>query len=881
MALKDSIKKYSKQLKWFWGLFFGGILMVFLFFYAIAEWELFGALPSFEELENPKSNLAAEIYSSDRVLLGTFFKENRSNVEYNELSQTTVKALVSTEDERFYEHSGIDARSLARAVTAAGNAGGGSTLTQQLAKLLFTREPSDNIVKRVIQKLKEWIIAVRLERQYTKDEILTMYLNKVDFVNNAVGIKSAARIYFSKLPKDLSIQESAVIVGMCKNPALFNPIRREKKVQERRNVVMGQMLRNKILTQHEFDSLKVLPLKLKVSLASHKEGVATYFREELRRWMTDWCSKNENPSTGRNYDLYRDGLKIYTTINYKMQMYAEQAVKSHLGGELQDVFFKHWRNKKGVYGKMAPFYFEGLDEKRYKEAVDKIIVEGIRASSRYNAELDQHPNIRQLLQKYLKYKDPDNSYEARLKAMEENRYFYQSQLNSYKKDSINSPLGSEKAAAFRDSLAQMKERMEELRQERGDMKEDLERAWKAYQRVWKPFDDSMMRAFNKPVKVKIFTWKGEKDTVMSLRDSVHYAKWYLQTGMLSVDPQTGYIKAWVGGIDYKHYQYDHVSQGRRQVGSTFKAFVYATAVENGTGPCDKVLNIPVTFPAGMYGLQAPWTPGNSEVSKLDGREVTLKMALANSINTVSAQMMYKYGPVAIIDVARRCGITSPLERVPSICLGTADISLKEMVTAYSCFANKGVRVDPTFILRIEDKNGNVIYTSRPHTTEALSEETAYKMYELLSGIAAYGPVVDGEKTFGTGIRLRSSAKPYGNIPKSIRIAGKTGTTQNQSDGWFMGITPDVVTGVWVGCDDRSAHFTSLRLGMGTNMALPIWGYYMNSLYKDKTLNISKGEIEKPASLSGISFNCEEAGGDYNFNMDNIIEGGGGSGRDNE
>ncbi len=877
MALKDSIKKYSKQLKWIWGLFFTGVLLVFLFFYAISEWELFGTLPSFDELENPKSNLAAEIYSSDRVLLGTFFKENRSNVEFKEIAPIVIQTLIATEDERFFEHAGIDPRALARAIKGMGKDGGGSTLTQQLAKLLFTEKPADNIVVRVIQKLKEWVIAVRLERHYTKEELVTMYLNKVDFINNAVGIKSASRIYFSKLPSELNMQQAAMFVGMCVNPSLYNPVRKTRAdtVLYRRNVVMTQMVRSNIISQKQRDSLKVLPLGLKLSLASHKEGTATYFREELRRYMSDWCSRNINPSTGENYSLYRDGLKIYTTINSKMQTYAENAVKSHLGGELQDVFFKHWKNKNGVYKKMAPFYFEGVNEKQYKEQVDKIIVEGIRSSSRYNAELDQRLHIRKALAKYLKYKDPDNSYEARLKSMEENRYFYQSQLNSYKRDTANSPLGAEKAAAFKDSVDQLKERMEEVRNERKDIQEDVDRAWKAYQRVWKPFDDSIMRAFNKPIKTTIFTWKGDKDTIMSLRDSVHYAKWYLQTGMLSVDPQTGYIKAWVGGINYKHYQYDHVSQGRRQVGSTFKAFVYATAVENGWGPCDKVLNNPVTFPQGMYGIQSSWTPKNSEVSKLDGEVVTLKIALANSINNVSAFFMHEYGPEAIIDVARRCGITSPLDMLPSICLGTPDISLKEMVSAYSCFANKGVWVEPTYILRIEDKNGNVIFNSHPKTREALSEETAFKMVELLSGIAAYGPIIKGEKTYGTGIRLRSSAKPYGNIPYSIKIAGKTGTTQNQSDGWFMGITPDVVTGVWVGCDDRSAHFTSLRLGMGTNMALPIWGYYMNSLYKDKDLKISKDAIEKPASLGGVRFDCEEKNSDFNFNMDDIIEGGGG------
>jgi len=866
MALKD----FKKQLIWFWSIFFGGVLLVFLFFVAISEWELFGALPTFEQLENPNTNQAAEIYSSDRFLLGTFFKENRSNIEYKELSPYLVKALVATEDERFYEHSGIDPRALARAVQGMGRAGGGSTLTQQLAKLLFTERPSDNIITRTIQKLKEWVIAVRLERQYTKDEILTMYLNKVDFVNNAVGIKSAARIYFSKFPIDLNAQESAMIIGMCKNPALFDPRKREKKVQQRRNVVLGQMVRNKTLTQHEMDSIKVFPLGLKLSLASHKEGLATYFREELRRYMTDWCSKNINPSTGEHYDLYRDGLKIYTTINYRMQEHAEAAVKSHLGGELQAKFFSHWNNKTGIMKKMAPFYFAGLGPKEYEAAVNKIIIDGIRASSRYNSELDRHIYIRDLLRKYNKNLSPQNALADERRMAEERRFYFQTQVNNLKKDT-SAEGAAEKLAAYRDSAEMFTTKKEELKEEIEDLAEGVRSSWQAYQKAWKPFDDSMMVAFNKPVKTKLFSWKGDIDTIISLRDSVRYAKKYLQTGLLSVDPATGYIKAWVGGINYKHYQYDHVSQGRRQVGSTFKAFVYAAAIENGISPCEKVLNVPVTFPAGMYGLQSSWTPKNSAASILDGESITLKMALANSINSVSAYFMKQYGPAAIVDVARRCGITSPLESNPSICLGTADLSLKEMVAAYATFANKGTWKEPTFILRIEDKNGNVIYTPHPSSHEAMSEESAYKMVELLSGVAAYGPMVKGQKTYGTGVRLRNPAKPYGGIPYSIKIAGKTGTTQNQSDGWFMGITPDVVTGVWVGCDDRSAHFTSLQLGMGTNTALPIWGYYMNSLWKDPHLKVSKGSIPVPESLKGESYNCEEIPSKPSFE-DDVMKG---------
>ena len=859
MSKKEIKTSNKKSIKAFWGMFASGIGMFYLLFYGIATFEFLGELPTFEELENPKSHLATEIYSSDAHLLGTIFKENRSMCEQDELSQHLIDALVATEDERYYEHKGIDGKSLLRAVIKLGSAGGGSTITQQLAKMLFTGKASRSIVERVGQKFNEWVIAVQLEKQYTKKEIVTMYYNRLDFVNQGVGIKSAANIYFSSTPKELKIEQAAMFAGMAKNPSLYNPLRREEKTRKRRNVAMKQMMKNGFITQEEYDSLRVLPLGLKLNRASHKEGVATYFREEVRGQLRKILKRIEKPSGGK-YDLYRDGLKIYTSINYDMQMAAENAVKTHLGTELQDAFFKHWKRKSKSSRRTEPFYFEDMTRTEKAEMVEKLIQNGIRTSSRYKKALATKPELQKRTYKRNRLFTKLNRLNNKRDHFDEERYKKQQELNRLNKDTINSAFVLREKKAVRKSLKQAQDSLNKYKKRIKKDRKPYEVAHKAYYELWKPFDDTMQIAFKKPVQMKIFTWKGsgEIDTLLSPRDSVIHHKWYLRTGVLSIDPKTGFIKAWVGGIDYKHFQYDQV-RGTRQVGSTFKPFVYACAIENGVSPCENILNAPVTFPEGMYGLEESWTPSNSGSSPLDGENVSLKMALANSLNSVSAKIMKDFGPLAVIDVARRCGITTSIEPVPSICLGTPDVSLFEMVSAYSVFANKGIWIEPSFILRIEDRNGSTIWSPTPKRREAMTEENAYKMLELLGGVAAYGPRVNGRATYGTGVRLRSSNRPYGGIPSSIKIAGKTGTTQMQSDGWFMGITPDLVTGVWVGCEDRAAHFTSLRLGMGTNTALPIWGYYMNSVYKNKNLNVSKGWFELPSTLKKEEFDCKKNG----------------------
>jgi penicillin-binding protein 1A len=859
---KDNITTSNKEsLKLFWGVFSSGVALLSVLFYGIAAFEFLGELPTFEELENPKSHLATEIYSSDAHLLGTIFKENRSICEQDELCEYLFEALVATEDERYYEHNGIDGKSLLRAVVKMGSAGGGSTITQQLAKMLFTKKPSQNIVERVGQKFNEWVIAVRLERHYTKKEIITMYYNRLDFVNQGVGIKSAANVYFSTTPKDLKIEQAAMFAGMAKNPSLFNPLRREERTRKRRNVAMKQMVKNDYITQEEYDSLRLLPLGLKLNRARHNEGVATYFREEVRGQLRTIIREIEKPGGGK-YDIYRDGLKVYTSINYHMQLYAEKAIKTHLGTELQEAFFKHWKNKSKTSRSTAPFYFEDITQKQKEATVEGLIQKGIRTSARYKNALAKRKELQKRTFKRNRLYTKLNRLNNKRDHFDDKRFAIQQELNRLNKDTINSAFVLREKRAVRKSLSQAQDSLSKYRKRINKETKPYEVAHDAYYTLWKPFDDTMQVRFKEPVRMKIFTWGGlgpiSVDTLLSPRDSVIHHKWYLRTGMLSIDPKTGFIKAWVGGVDYRHFQYDQV-RGTRQVGSTFKPFVYACAIENGVSPCETVLNAPVTFPEGMYGLEKSWTPHNATKDNLDGVNVSLKMALANSINSISAKIMKDFGPLAVIDVARRCGITTPIDAVPSICLGTPDVSLFEMVSAYSVFANKGIWIEPSFILRIEDRNGSTIWSSKPKRREAMTEENAYKMLELLGGVAAYGPKVNGKSTYGTGIRLRSPNRPYGNIPYNIKIAGKTGTTQMQSDGWFMGITPDLVTGVWVGCEDRAAHFTSLRLGMGTNTALPIWGYYMNSIYKNKDLNISKGWFDLPSTLKKEDLECKKAG----------------------
>ncbi len=780
-----------KIILFFWAFFGVGLIVVTLFFYSLSMgwiWEL----PSFEELENPKSNLATEVITADNQLIGKYYSENRTHINFNQIPKEMVQALVATEDERFYDHSGIDIRGLARAIAYMGTKGGASTITQQLAKLLF-HEPSSSTIGRIKQKLMEWVIAAKLERQYTKEEILTMYLNKFDFINNAVGIESAAQVYFGKPANELEIHESALLVGMCKNPAYFNPRRFEERSINRRNTVFGQMQRNKIISPAECDSLKTLPLDLEYTSAGHRDGLAPYFREVLRAELRKLFTEKDEEGNyllshpdGTPFDIYRDGLKIYTTLDARMQRYAENAVKTHLGNELQSDFNRRNTNKRN------PPFSNDLTDKQ----AERIVNQAKRRSPRY--------------------------------------------LILTGKQCANCGRRGDFVA---------------------EQKVDGKSMWVCtasdcgHQQHKVPVD-SIAILFNTPTPMNVFSWGGEIDTVMTPLDSIKYYKGFLQAGLMSMDPKTGEVKAWVGGIDYDYFAYDHVRQSRRQVGSTFKPFVYALAIEAGYSPCYEVPNILYSFKKGEWGLLRDWTPKNSDGEY--GFNVSLKYGLANSMNTITAYVMKKFGPPAVIEYARRMGITSPLDTVPSLALGVADISLYEMVGANATFANKGIWQKPIFITRIEDKNGMVIKEFRPITKEAMSEENAYAMLNLMKG------VVDGvrggpeQKKTGTGIRLRynSPKRDYDDI--RYPIAGKTGTTQNNSDGWFMGVTPDLVTGVWVGADDRSVRFNSTYYGQGANTALPIWGYYMKQVWADSTIDVSKEDFEKPNKPLTIQLDCSKS-----------------------
>lgn len=750
-------KKHQKKLKWLWYAF----AAPFVFIALMLIWAFFSDLPSLQELENPKSNLATEIITADGQIMGQYFRENRVNVAYKDLNPNLVNALIATEDERFYEHSGIDIKALFRvvkgAITANSSQGGGSTITQQLAKMLFTEKPASNIA-RVSQKFREWIISVRLERRYTKEEIITMYLNRFDFVNNAVGIKSAANVYFNKTPDQLNLEESAMLVGMAKNPALFNPRRRIEATRQRRNVVLYQMKRNGYISEEQFEKSKNKPIQLDFQLVDHNQGSAPYFREYLRKTVTDLLLEKDalgnykylNPETNQPFNIYKDGLKIYTTIDSRMQEYAEYAVGRHMSEFNQPEFFKDLKGKKN-----APF-----DYRVSQEDIDRIMEMAILRSDRYQNMLDEFENCGE---------------------------------------------GCKRSAA---EIEQFKK-------------------------------TAVPKAFNKKVKMKVFTYQGEKDTVMSPLDSIRYYKSFLQTGFVAMEPASGFVKAWVGGINFKHFKYDHVEQGSNQVGSTFKPFVYAAGIREGLNPCEQVPNLPVCFD--MPNGQPPYCPKNSDGKY--GGVVTVKEGLAKSLNTVSAFIMKRYGPDPIIKLARDLGITADMQAVPSLCLGVADINLLEMVAANAAFANKGVYVKPVVISRIEDKNGKVIYTNVPETREALDEQTAYVILDLMKGVCNYG----------TGARIRYD-RPYGRIVAPV--AGKTGTTQSNSDGWFVGITPDLVAGCWVGGEDRSIRFSRTSLGQGASSALPVWGYFMNKVYADPKIKISTSDFKRPSNLT-IDLNCTQ------------------------
>jgi penicillin-binding protein 1A len=736
--------QFRKYIKWLWLTIFGGTLAIILLF-VLASWGVFGVLPSFEELENPEKNLATEVISIDGKTLGKYAYENRTPVKYKDLPQNLVNALVATEDERFYEHSGIDFKATLRAVVKLGKDGGGSTITQQLAKLLFTGEGSKNFLERILQKVKEYVIAIQLERQYTKQEILTMYLNKYDFLNLAVGIRSASRIYFGKEPIDLTVSESAMLVGMLKNASYFNPLRREEKVKNRRNVVLKQMFRNNYITEITKDTLQKTDLRLNINMEGHSDGYATYFREYLRDFMKGWIKNNPKPD-GTAYNLHRDGLKIYVTIDSRMQQYAEEAMQEHMEN-LQRVFFKEQKRNR-----TAPFY------------------------------------------------DIDN----------------------------------EQIAITMQQAMKRSNRWKRMKKSGASEKE-------------------IRASFQEKTKMNIFSWKGDIDTLLSPYDSIKYYKHILRAGLMSVEPQTGHVKAWVGGINYKHFQFDAVKQQKRQVGSTFKPFVYATAINQlNLSPCYKLPNTPYTIPKEKYGMPEDWTPKNS--SDEYGGELTLKAALGGSVNAITAKLIDMVHPKNVVNLAKSAGIKSDIPEVPSIALGSVDLSLYEMVGAYATFANKGLQVEPMMLLKIEDKNGTVLEQFIPNSKEVLSEESAYVIINLLEGVTQAG----------SGIRLRSTGGYYPDnvstaYPYEFKnpIAGKTGTTQNQSDGWFMGIVPNLATGVWVGGEDRATHFANITQGQGATMALPIWAIYYKKLYADEKLLISKENFEKPEKLS-IEVDCSKA-----------------------
>lgn len=738
---------FSRYIRNFWKIMIGGFLAIILFF-LLASWGVFGTMPTFDELENPESNVATEIISSDGETIGKFYLENRTPVKYADLPKHLVDALVATEDERFYDHSGIDSRGTLRAMVTLGGSGGASTISQQLAKLLFHGEGSKNIVERIVQKAKEWIIAIRLERQYTKQEIIAMYLNKADFVNTAVGIRSAAKVYFGKEPKNLKVEEAALLVGMLKNPSYYNPTRESRKqlVLNRRNTVLDQMVKNDFLTEEEETALAKKPIKLNFNPESHNEGIATYFREYLRDFMKTWVKEHPKPGGGE-YDLYRDGLRIYTTIDSRMQKYAEEAVHEHLSNLQQEFFIGQEKNKN------APFV--NISEAETKTILDR----AMRNSERW---------------RMMSAKGIDES--------------------------------------------------------------------------------DIIKSFDIKTEMTVFSWKGERDTIMTPRDSIRYYKHFLQTGVMSMVPQTGHVKAWVGGINHKHFQYDHVAQGARQVGSTFKPFVYAAAIEQlHYSPCDSIIDSPFTMPKGKYGIDADWSPKNSD-GKFRG-SITLQSALAHSVNTVSAKLIDYVGPKAVVDLTKKLGVNSEIPEQPAIALGAVEITVSDMVAAYSTFANQGMYVKPMVITRIEDKNGVVLYQTMPVTREVLSKDIAYTIIKLLEGVTRTG----------SGVRLITGGyggNGYNRVtghPYAFRnpIAGKTGTSQNQSDGWFVGMVPNLATGVWVGNEDRSAHFKSLTYGQGATMALPIWALYMKKCYNDDELEVSEKPFERPPNFS-IVVDCAKA-----------------------
>lgn len=729
-----------RNYRWVWWLVFSPFLCLVILI-CLARIGALGEMPSTQGIEDPSQNQASVVYTEDGKILGKYFYENRVLVDYEDISPNVINALIPTEDVRFYEHSGIDPRGTFRAFARLGRDGGASTITQQLAKLLFHKKPRGTF-QRLIQKVKEWVICVELEKRYTKKEILTMYLNQAGFGHNIYGIYSASKIYYNKNPKDLTVPEAAMLVGLLKGPSLYSPVTNYKhgtmkRAVNRRNTVLEQMKKYGKITAADCEKYKkedivpdILEVKQRIAANAYGGGNTQYFMDELKKDVENWCDRNINPKTKEPYNIYTDGLKIYTTIDSRMQKYAEQAVRDHMT-KLQKEFFKIKKKSKN-----APFPSDMSAKDR-----DKIIMQGVKNSDGYKSLKEQGK--------------------------------------------------SEKA---------------------------------------------IMEIFKTPRKMTIFTWSGPRDTTMTPWDSVIHHKFFLTTGLFCMDPHNGEVKAWVGGIDYAYFKYDHVRAGKydkekkkivpgggRQVGSTFKAFVYAMAMREGRSPCEQVPNVQVCVD--------DWCPASSP----DDEIVTLKYALAKSLNWISAYLIKQYGAPAVIKLAHEMGITSQLENNPSICLGTADISVYEMVAAFSTFFNKGVYNEPIFLTRIEDRSGNVLVEFKNESREVLSAQSAFLTIELMSGVA----------TIGTGKTLQSVY----NFTEPM--AGKTGTTQSASDGWFIGGTPDLVCGVWTGAEDRVVRQTNWT---GAKMSLPTWGYFMRKVYDDRSIKINRGGFEKPENMT-VEIDC--------------------------
>ncbi|KAB7528723.1 penicillin-binding protein [Flagellimonas olearia] len=763
-AKQKEQKGFFTYIKWFWILFGSGVLFAILIF-LLASWGVFGEMPTFERLENPETNLATEFISSDGETLGKLYlDDNRTPVSFDKLPQNLVNALVATEDARYYDHSGIDARGFIRALAYLGKKGGASTISQQLARQLFIGvRDKESTTNAILQKIQEWVIATRLERNYTKEEIIAMYLNIYDFGYAADGIRSASRIYFGKEPHELRTEESAVLVGMLKNSSLYNPIRREELVFNRRNTVLGQMAKYDYITEEEKDSLQALKMKINFNPESHREGLATYFRMYMQRWLGNWVESHPKPD-GEKYNIYLDGLKVYTTIDSRMQKNAEEAVEAHMKNLQAEFFHQNTPDRNPT----APF----LDIS--KGAIDTIMRSAMKTSPRW---------------RHLK----------------------------------------------REGLS----------------------------------EKEIEATFHEKAEMTVFDWNSdsyEKDTIMTPMDSIRYYKTFLRTAMMSMEPQTGHVKAWVGGVDYKHFQYDNVYQGARQAGSTFKPFVYAAAIDQlRYSPCDSLPDNQYCIEPLKHGNMEAWCPKNSD-GKYSGKNLTLKSALANSVNTITAQLIDKVGPGSVVAIAKNMGITRDIPEVPSIALGTQDINVYEMVGAYGTFANQGVYVKPVMVTRIEDKNGTVLYEYTPETKDVLSKDVAYAMVNLMEGVTLYGSGGRLRHTYGknqTVYKEIITGYPY---ELTNPIAGKTGTTQNQSDGWFMGMVPNLVTGVWVGGDNRSIHFSRLLYGQGAAMALPIWAIYMKKNYENEELGVSKEAFEKPENLS-INVDCTKVLEDLQDELD--------------